>query len=225
MGKGAKNLSRILLDTKHFTINLSEADRSSKRILMGTYEQDGNPGNGAKPIEWDVLYEKDDMMLVISHLVLDCRQINDEFTDVTWETCTLRKWMNNDFYNSAFSEDEKNHIQLVKLSNINDSPTGGGRDTQDRVFCLSVDEIECLYGLIGKSSPFPDLVSEGTRYVYGYSSVYGYSAGGDHCNWWTRTEGQWEKNYVPIDVFHGAIGFPEQVTDFYGICPAMLITK
>ena len=54
-----------------------------------------------------------------------------------WETCTLRKWLNSDFLNSVFTEDEKTKINTVLVSadknpEFNSDP---GSDTQDKVFC------------------------------------------------------------------------------------------
>ena len=46
-------------------------------ITMGTYEQDGNTKNGAEPIEWMILDEKDDRLLVISVKALETMVYDD----------------------------------------------------------------------------------------------------------------------------------------------------
>ena len=85
-------------------------------------------------------------MLLISRYVLDIQPYNLEDKAVTWENCTLRIWLNNDFYNTAFSSSEQDKIEPVIISNP-DSCYGaeGGNDTKDKIFCLSVDEISKYY--------------------------------------------------------------------------------
>ncbi|MDY6017558.1 MAG: TIR domain-containing protein, partial [Oscillospiraceae bacterium] len=70
-------------------------------VFFGAYEQDNSASNGKEHIEWLVLEVKDGKALVISKYALDCKQYNTNYTDVTWEACTLRRWLNNDFINAA----------------------------------------------------------------------------------------------------------------------------
>ena len=42
-------------------------------VTFGTYEQDGNASNGAEPIEWYVLDEKDGKKLLVSKYILDAQ--------------------------------------------------------------------------------------------------------------------------------------------------------
>ncbi len=95
-------------------------------------------------IEWLVLDKKDGKALLISKYCLDAKEYdkneNNEF--VTWETCTLRQWLNGDFINETFSGAEKALICDTYLQNP-DNPeygTDGGNDTTDKVFLLSIDE-------------------------------------------------------------------------------------
>ncbi|MBR2524182.1 MAG: hypothetical protein IKE53_07085 [Clostridiales bacterium] len=118
-------------------------------VTFGHYEQDGDESNGAEPIEWIVLSEEDGRTLLISRYILDYQPYNEEFADVTWETCTLRAWLNNDFLNAAFDASEQEQIITVTNSNPdNESPFGvaeGGNDTEDKVFLLSSDEADALF--------------------------------------------------------------------------------
>ncbi|MCR5847232.1 MAG: DUF6273 domain-containing protein [Lachnospiraceae bacterium] len=113
-------------------------------IKFGEYEQDGNYDNGREPIEWIVLYTENDKALVMSKYILDAQEYNNQYTEVTWETCSLRKWLNDSFIRSAFSATENKKIMSVKLMNM-DNPywnnTEGGNDTIDKVFSLSLDQI------------------------------------------------------------------------------------
>lgn len=110
-------------------------------ITMGTYEQDGNTKNGAEPIEWMVLDEKDDRLLVISVKALETMVYDDTMglsSHIWWENCSLRKWLNKDFLSAAFSADEQKNILSTKLTT---KDTHGTFETKDQLFCLSIADL------------------------------------------------------------------------------------
>ncbi len=112
-------------------------------IVFGAYEQDGDESNGPEPIEWEVLEENGNGTFLVSRYVLDCQPYNTEQTDVTWESCTLRSWLNNEFLNHAFTQTEQGKIHTTNVANP-DNPyygTPGGNNTQDRIFLLGADEV------------------------------------------------------------------------------------
>ena len=116
-------------------------------VTIGRYERDGDESNGPEPIEWEVLEDNGGSMLLISRYILDAQPYNMEDTDITWENCTLRHWLNKDFLNTAFTPGEQGLVQTVTLSNPDNAYFGneGGNDTQDKLFCLSIEEIRNLY--------------------------------------------------------------------------------
>lgn len=110
-------------------------------VTFGSYPQT-KAGNDDTPIEWLILARDGDKALVISRYALDCIQYNTKYTSVTWETCSLRTWLNNDFYNKAFSAEEKTNIVNGKVT-ADKNPeygTNPGNDTMDNVFLLSIPE-------------------------------------------------------------------------------------
>ena len=113
-------------------------------IEFGSYEQDNNRSNGVEPIGWRVLEVSGGSALIVSEYALDVRAYNKRNESVTWETCTLRKWLNGEFYDTAFNEGEKVRIALTEVENA-DNPTygtDGGADTEDHVYLLSLGEAE-----------------------------------------------------------------------------------
>ncbi len=102
---------------------------------FGRYPQ-GDDGD-MKPITWRVLLREADYLLVIAEQCLDCKPYEKEHR-VTWANCTLRHWLNSEFYDKAFNEQERECI--LKTSVVNNA----GPETEDRVFLLSVDELESL---------------------------------------------------------------------------------
>ena len=100
---------------------------------------------------WIVLDVQNGGVFLLSKYGLDAKPYNRTDTDVTWETCSLRSWLNNQFYNSAFSSSEKQQIHWTSLENL-DNPqfgTSGGRDTNDYVFLMDIREYNKLVS--GKS--------------------------------------------------------------------------
>ena len=114
-------------------------------FYFGSYPQSAY--GDVQPIEWRVLAVKDGKALVISEKLLDCIKYNDRYTEVTWETCTLRGWMNNAFLNQAFSSSEQAKIATV----INQNPDNttfhseGGSATQDKIFALMLDDVPIYF--------------------------------------------------------------------------------
>lgn len=146
-------------------------------IKFGNYPQDSD-GNKA-PIEWLVLdfNEKTEEALLISRYGLDCKQYHKEYVDIAWEDCDLRKWLNNDFIKSAFSEEEAKRIKVSELKN-EDNPqyrTRGGNNTKDRIFCLSINEAEHYFGSDN------DRQCKLTAYARKQGAVYN-----DCCSLWFR---------------------------------------
>ncbi len=116
--------------------------------VFGWYEQDGDESNGPEPIEWEILDQNENGTLLVSRYVLDrVAYDNDGDTYDTWETCSLREWLNNDFYNTAFDDEMKSRINTVTLVNEDNKKFGtpGGNDTNDKIFCLSLSEILRYY--------------------------------------------------------------------------------
>ena len=105
-------------------------------FLYGTYEQDNELINDKEPIEWVILERDGKRLLAISKYVLDCQPFDMGNTPVTWESCSLRKWLNETFLDAAFSAEEQERLQTVILSEDGDRPY----TSQDRVFLLSADE-------------------------------------------------------------------------------------
>ncbi len=129
------------VNAKDYTI---EDDWQGSRVYFGHYEQDKNPLNGNEPILWRVLEVGEDSLLLLSEYGLICKNYNETFTNVTWETSTLRAWLNGAFLDAAFTNKEKEAIQDTQVVNKDSKTykTSGGNDTIDKVFLLSYDEVQ-----------------------------------------------------------------------------------
>ncbi len=135
-------------------------------VYFGNYPQssDGNGGFKTEKIKWRVLSVDGNDAFLLADQNLDCQPYNTSFTDVTWETCTLRSWLNgygsnenaygtdyssDNFIDAAFSSSERGAITTTTVEN-EDNPyygTEGGDDTQDKVYLLSIGEaLDTGYG-------------------------------------------------------------------------------
>ena len=98
-------------------------------IEFGNYpqEEDGTE----KPIEWIVMKNEGNQVLLLSKYVLDAKPYNEGWEDVTWQTSDIRKWLNNEFYTTAFNKAEKAKIRTSLIKNEDNSMygTSGGNDT------------------------------------------------------------------------------------------------
>jgi hypothetical protein len=125
-----KDSKEILEQYKFFDLKIGDI------VKFGSYEQDNNISNGAGVIAWRVLAVEDGKALLLSDMLLDYMDYSDNQTDVTWEISYIRKWLDNDFINSAFSSEEQNRIISVKLKTEDNEKyrTIGGNDTIDKIF-------------------------------------------------------------------------------------------
>lgn len=148
-------------------------------IAFGRYPQASN--NESALIEWLVLKNDGSKALLISKYALDCQRYNTSGRDVTWETCTLRRWLNGSFINSAFSAEEQKQIlhTTVTADRNPSSNTDPGNNTTDKVFLLS--RAECSQYLV-----LCDAIScEGTAYCFAQGAAQQDVYGG--CRWWLRS--------------------------------------
>ena len=162
-------------------------------VTFGKYEQDNNMANGAERIEWIVLDKKDDKMLLLSKYVLDEMPYHEEYVDVTWETCAMRSWLNEDFYKTAFTSTEQQYIAETYLIN-EDNPeygTDGGNNTYDKVFLLSIDEATTYFDSDPDATD-PTRRAKVTEYIWWCSSIIREYYGNG--NWCLRSLGEyWDK--------------------------------
>ena len=180
-------------------------------VYFGTYEQDNNTSNGKENIEWLVLAKEKNRVLVISYKALDYQKYNSSETSVTWETCTLRKWLNNDFINAAFTAEERAKIPTVTVS-ADKNPeydTDPGNATKDRVFLLSIVEAEKYFASYLMCIPTEYAISKG--------------AGNGYTDWQLRSPGE-NRLSAAWACEYGVIEQGSSVDWEYAVRPAMWIS-
>ncbi len=202
-------------------------------IKFGNYEQDNDESNGKEAIEWRVLDKySDGSILMVSKLGLDAKPYNDVLKPFTWESCTLRSWMNDDFLKEAFNESEQARIRTTDV--VNDDNffwgTEGGKDTKDKVFLLSSDEAKKYF------------VDDDGKYAGGDShdracglTAYAISHGAwelTHSEWWAKNCWYWLRspgmytNYAAYVFRNGYVSYDYDGIDYMcGVVrPAIVLT-
>lgn len=151
-------------------------------VVFGSYEQDNNTANGKEEVEWIVLAKENGKLLLISKYALDCQPYNSTKADVTWETSSVRAWLNESFFNDAFKAADQKHISSSRVTaDPNPEYTiDPGKDTTDQVFLLSIDEVNSYY----KSNETRVCMATVYAKAKGVSTI---GAGG--CWWWLRSPG------------------------------------
>lgn len=150
-----------------------------------------------EPIKWRVLSSSTSQAFLLSEYEIDCQRYNEKDTDITWENCTLRGWLNNDFVSAAFSKNDKSLVKSSKIAN-KDNPVWGteaGADTTDKVFLLSLDDIiNTKYGFCSDKSKW-DIKRRTASTAYAkamgawISCIYMPTNGEFVSHWWLRSPG------------------------------------
>ena len=164
-------------------------------VTFGSYKQDNNTGNGPEPIEWLVLdYDAaNQRVLLLSRYGLDAKPYNNnQWVAVTWETCTLRTWLNGLFLNKAFTAQEQGGILLTNVDNSKSQcysgwSTSDGNNTQDKVFLLSYAEANKYLGVTYDNSNNTKSRVAPTAYALkrgAWTSSSNKTADGTAAGWW-----------------------------------------
>ncbi len=162
-------------------LSLSDVSVGST-IKFGFYEQDNNAFNEKEQIVWRILDISENKVLIISEYALDCKQYDPLFTNTPWESCSLRAWLNNTFYNKAFAAKQQDKIVSASVS-ADKNPTYStlpSNATTDKIFLLSIVEAEKYFSSAGSRQCKP------TEYAIA-NGAYVYDNG--FCWWWLRSPG------------------------------------
>lgn len=191
-------------------------------IKYGKYEQDNDSSNGIEDIEWIILAKDDNKMLVISDKAIDCKPYHSSYGNTTWEECSLRRWLNDTFVNEAFTTEEQEKILTTNVTaDANpDYDTDAGNDTEDKVFLLSIEEVNRYFN----NDSERQCVS--TEYAKA-NGAYTYEIdGASNCFWWLRSQGGYSNKSASVVNSDGTVSKYGNAVDDNRDCvrPAMWIS-
>ena len=151
-----------------------------------------------------------------------------------YETSSIRQWLNNDFYNTAFTDSEKNEINITTLNNNGYYTSVGttgyekldSKETNDKIFLLSYNEVRnSKFGFKSNVSTI-DKARFGTGSDYAQcqglnvyrNSEYNYN---NNSYWLLRSSGQTSMSSCGV-TYYGMLDCYYPVYDAnYGIRPAL----
>ena len=214
------------------------------------------------PIRWRVLYEEGNEVLIYSMSIIDTQAYNDLNQDQiidgqtihvnNYAYSSIRNWLNDTFYNTAFSGWQKDAILLTTVDNSESSthsPNDGVffwddgieintyvcEDTEDHIFLLSEQEVNTrTYGFsVGALIWAAERRMLGTDYALCQGldqetniqgSDYNGKTLGDHGDWWLRSPSGNYPNYAKIVNKYGNANEYRRAFELYGVVPALRVT-
>ncbi len=178
--------------------------RVNSIVSFGRYPQDGAGADEA--LEWIVLDKQEHRVLLLSRYGLDAKPYNTKKESVAWENCSLRAWLNSEFLNKAFDENDQRAILTSSINNDQSEccaewNTTGGKNTQDKVFLLSCAEAKRYLDIKEDGSMHPGARVKPTAYatrngVLSRESLKREEAG----VWWLRSPGFRQDIAADVDV-------------------------
>lgn len=151
-------------------------------------------------VEWWVIDMKNDSVLLLSKYVLQRHPYHSRCSNITWERSPMRKYVNGVFFKRFTTEEQSKIIETLNINSDNLwYGTNGGRDTKDKLFLLSLDEVDKYFG---DSSDYKN----GIRKCYNnrefiidsngayFSNTYdnkrvALNINKEACEWWLRSPG------------------------------------
>ena len=192
--------------------------RNGETIFFGTYPQSSTYSNVVEPIKWKILKSTGSEALLLTDKLIDYNvKFNDTDEEITWETATIRPWLNKDFYNKAFLYDSEK--KSIKEKEVVTTYTRGGIGdvvTKDKIFLLSREDV---------TNPSYGFTNDDTRKAVrtNYSISKGSSTG--HDDYFLRSpEHYYDRDYV---YYVQGSGYAEDIrkvnTTDMGIRPALYV--
>ncbi|MBD5135636.1 MAG: hypothetical protein HDT39_06705 [Lachnospiraceae bacterium] len=160
-----------------------------------------------EPIKWRVLKTGRSKVMLLSDIILDTRKYSSKCESTTWETCTVRSWLNGysgdmnqegidynsgNFIDSAFTDEEKSAISDTVVVNSNSLryDIEGGNDTIDKLFLLSESEIYTYnYGFIDSFISDEARMCKSSDYAKAMGACSNKLHYNGNCSWWLRSPG------------------------------------
>ncbi len=183
-----------------------------------------------EPIKWRVLENNNGDYKLLSSVALDLQDFDEESNN--YKNSEIRKWLNNDFYNKAFNNQEKEFIKITLVDNRLISTRDKKNEyicenTKDNVYLLSVHDV--TNGNYGFDNNTDNCVARQIK-VTDFAIAKGvlYEEDKDNyrnCQWWLRSPSNDDSGHVRVVDYFGNVDY-----DFIGfeiisgVCPAITLS-
>ncbi len=238
--KNSEKNGYYLYDGSYYAKKKASPSSSSYTFSDGTTIVNGTAyWFKCEPIEWKILSSDNGTYSLVSTVLLDAHQYYSSTSDRTIDGKTvyannykysdIRSWLNNDFYNAAFSLDSS-YIQTVEVDNsasTTESSTNSDacENTNDKVYLLSYQDYTNTSYFPDDESRYcmpTDYAKANGAYCYTSSSSSSYDGNGLY---WTRSPDSRYYSFYACCVFgDGSLGPNFGVNlSHYGVRPAITI--
>lgn len=178
------------------------------------------------PIKWRIIQKSGSTSYLLCDLILDSQKYSfrNGVATVDYSKSDIRFWLNDHFFRTAFTPEERNYILLSTVDNSSDSTTyprnpNACANTMDRVFLPSLKELTTLI--------------KNAKEIIRVPSDYASCQGTFICNfdktatgngwWWTRSPTSTTTQYVHYITYKGELSnyYPQHT--HFGIVPAIKV--
>ncbi|MDR1822078.1 MAG: DUF6273 domain-containing protein [Oscillospiraceae bacterium] len=156
---------------------------------------------------WRILDQRGTDYLIITEECVAIMPFNEPRGETNWENSTLRKWLNEDFYNNFNLEDKSRIVNAIYKEATGHLPTTeNGKGLKDYIFLLTTAEAKRL---------FADDASQAAKFE------------GESVFWWLSSSGKTREFAALVWDMTGGVhedGYYAYL-DFVGVRPAIWITR
>ena len=174
-------------------------------IKMGKFEQDNVLSNGPEELEWQIVKHENGKYLLISRHILTTMPWRTPDTIIMdWTSSQMSVWLNGEFYETVFSEEEKEYIYLKDIYDPNEG----------KIFCPDERHIkdDVIEEAIIRCEPTPYAIAMGVK---GYSIE--------------NFDGSMQKRYTYYSLEGGTVetptGYFSGVASTVGVRPVMWVNE
>lgn len=182
-----RQLGYIMVRPMLYITDLGGSTKIGDAYDFGSYEQDGNSANGKEALNWTVCEAKDGELLLLCNVAVTAMPYSEN--ESSWTNSTLRKWLNEEFYENAFTEQEKLRIceteiktrefdQFLVFNKIDYENYKTEEVTMDKVFVPSYKDIHMITPCYSTKKSLEDY----TTYLESYYNAGQYDRG----EYWLR---------------------------------------
>lgn len=181
-----------------------------------------------EPLKWRIVSESDGNALLVCESIIDSSRYDD--ADNNYKDSEIREWLNNNFYNKAFSDLEQKLIQTVTVDN-SISSTGYYENanvcenTSDKIYLLSyADAANASYGFASDGDRMK-IASDFARAKGAWISTSGISGYYGNGMWMLRSPNDSYSHFIRECNYNGEItdGGTNLTSTFYGIVPMLKV--
>ncbi len=186
-----------------------------------------------EPIEWHILEQSNNSVLLLSNIILDSRQYCNPNKATAGDPnnylySEIREWLNATFYETAFDRSARSIIETTTIDNSASTTASESNEyvcenTNDKIFLLSYKEVKSAYGFIESDDSAREMKSTDYAKSQGIyvSTDSGYVG---NSMWWLRSPGTFSNETASYVSGDGYVMTGNNVSNTRGgIVPALWI--